>query len=68
MQNQGVLNASLAGIFAAFAGLCAKFALSEDDPHAFLRLGEILHFPSEYVRSPLFHVKNHPTSSSSISH
>ena len=49
MPGQGVLHASLAGICAAFSGLCAKFALYSDTPDVLLKLGEALFFPTQYV-------------------
>ena len=52
MPNIGVLNASLAGLFAAFAGITAKFALSSDSPEALLRICD-QYFPENYVRELL---------------
>jgi len=56
MPSHGVLNASLAGLFAAFAGLSAKFALSSDSPQILTRFGN-QYFPETYVIKALFLTK-----------
>ena len=47
--SRGVVNASLAGICAAFAGIAAKFALAPENPPALV--GFCDHYiPSQYVK------------------
>ena len=49
MSNNGVIKASLAGVFAAFAGICAKICLSNDSSSAlFVRICDY-YIPSAYV-------------------
>lgn len=55
MPSHGVLNASLAGLFAAFAGLSAKFALSSESPQILIRFGD-QYFPETYVMKALFFI------------
>lgn len=46
--SKGVVNASLAGICAAFAGIAAKFALAPENPPALVNFCDH-YIPSEYV-------------------
>jgi len=46
--NNGVVKASLAGIFAALAGIAAKLALSNDSSSLFVRICDH-YIPSSYV-------------------